>query len=1039
MMISQVFIDRPKLAFVISIVIVLGGLLCYNTLPVAEYPEVAPPQIRVAATYPGASSQVISDTVATIIEEQINNVEDVIYFSSQSDNSGNYSLAVTFKSGIDTDIAQVNVQNAVSRAEPLLPADVKNYGVTVRKRSSDILGVFVFLSDNPRISALELNNFVRMRVRDELSRINGVSEAEIFGTRNYSMRVWLDNFRLSSLNLKAEDVVAAIQSQNIQAAAGAVGTEGSSDQLQLKINTLGRLASPEEFGDIVVKTGANGSLTKLRDVARIELGSEMYNADSRYNGRPAVALALYRSNDANAIDVLDAAVARMKELEHNFPTGISWKLGYDPTDYIRTTMNEIKWTLSLTLVLVVLITYVFLQDWRATLIPSIAIPVSLIGTFIFLKAFGYSINVLTMFGLILVIGSLVDDAIVVVENCARIIEEEHLPPREAAIKSMHQITGAIIATTLVTVAIYAPIGFFGGMVGTIYLQFAVAMCIALILSTTNALTLSPALCSLLLRPHSGKEHWVFIPFNRALTASRGMYLAVCRLLVRRSLITAFLFLCVLAGNYFLFRITPSSFLPQEDKGAILCDVELPAGATLHRTNEVLNKAYEIMSKTPGVRDVIMVSGFSFISGGGENVGLAIAALENWDKRKSPDLSVTAIHKKLLMAFSQIPEAKINAFVPPAIMGLGATGGVTFKFEAISGQTPEELQFALFKLLGILNQSPKTLYAFSSFRADTPQLYLDLDRSKAEAMNVPIGRVFSTLQSKLASTYVNDFNLAGYSFKVKVQSDASERSSLSDLLQINIQNNSGGMVPLSALGTVRYIVGPRVLERFNLMMSAQVNVQAAPGVSSGEIMKLIEDTMQEHFAPKYAIDWVDMSYQERHNEGSIVYLMMLALTFGYLFLVALYESWTVPVSVILSVTVATLGGLIGLYIWKLPMSIYAQLGLIMLVGLSSKNAILIVEFAKQERAAGTPIDQSALDAARARYRAVLMTAWSFIVGVIPLVWATGAGAGSRQDIGVTTFCGMLLATLVGICFVPAIYVVFQRLREKLKGMRSKKEA
>ena len=1035
MLISKVFIDRPKLSFVISIVTVLGGLLCYNTLPVAEYPEVAPPQVQVSASYPGASAQVITETVASVLEDQINNVEDVLYFTSKSDNSGNYSLAITFKSGINTDIAQVNVQNAVSLAEPLLPADVKNYGVSVRKRSSDILGMYVFLSDNPRISALELNNFVRMRVRDQLSRIDGVSEAMIFGMHNYSMRVWLDTFRLSSLNLKAEDVIAAIESQNIQAAAGSVGSEGSNDYMQLKINTLGRLVTPEEFGDIVVKIGENGSLTKLRDIARVELGSEQYAGNSRFNGRPSVALALYRSDDANALDVLNAANKRMKELESSFPEGISWKLGYDPTDYIRTTMDEIKWTLILTLVLVVFITYVFLQNWRATLIPTIAIPVSLVGTFIFLKAFGFSINVLTMFGLILVIGSLVDDAIVVVENCVRILDEEKLSPREAAIKSMEQITGAIIATTLVTIAIYAPIGFFGGMVGTIYLQFAVSMCIALIFSTINALTLSPALCALLLRP-SGTPGKIFKPFNWAMEKSCNIYIKVCRLLVRRVLLTVILFLGVLAGNYFLFQRTPSSFLPQEDKGAILCDIELPAGATIARTDEVLDKAYEIAKDMPGIKDLIMVSGFSFIGGNGENVGLAIAALDNWDDRKSPELSCTAIHSKLLQEFSMIPEAKINAFLPPAIMGLGVTGGVTFKFEAISGQTPEELQNDLFRLLGDLNASPKTLYAFSSFRADTPQLYLDLDRSKAEAMNVPIGRVFTTLQSKLASTYVNDFNLSGYSFKVKVQSNADERSTVNDLEQINVQNNSGGMVPLSALARVRYIVGPQALERFNLTMSAQVNVQAAPGVSSGELMQLIESLMEKKFYPHYAIDWVDMSYQERNNEGSILYLMLLALTFGYLFLVALYESWTVPISVILSVMVATLGGLLGLLIWNLPMSIYAQLGLIMLVGLASKNAILIVEFSKQERENGVDIENASLNGARARYRAVLMTAWSFIVGVIPLVWATGAGAGSRKDIGVTTFCGMLLATFIGICFVPAIYSIFQRMREfvsnKIKG-------
>ena len=1032
-MISRVFIERPKLAIVISIVTVLAGILCIWNTPVAEYPEIAPPQIHVSATYPGASAQVIADTVATIIESEINGTEGMLYFSSKSNNSGGYELDITFKTGTNTDIAQVNVQNAIQRAEPSLPVEVKTLGVQVHKRSSDVLAMYAFMTDGSEISTLELCNFVRMHVRDPLSRLEGVSDAMIFGERNYSMRIWLDPMRMSALKIKPEDVAVAIQSQNIQAAAGTVGAENSNDYLQLKVNTLGRLKTPEQFGDIIIKTGDGGRMTRLRDIARIELGAESYSHNSTYNGKEAVALAIYRNDDANAIEVVNRANEVLEEMKANgtFPKGVSYVIGYDPTDYIRTTMLEIIRTLVEALLLVVAITYLFLQDWRATLIPSITIPVSLIGTFIFLGPLGFSINVLTMFALILVIGSLVDDAIVVVENCMRIIETEHLPPKEATIKSMQQITGAIIATTLVIVAIYAPVGFYGGMVGTIYLQFSVTMCIALCISTVNALTLSPALCSILLRPYDPRKNFLFRGFNAALDCSRKWYLFFAGIMVRRALVLILLFGGVLAANYYYYEKTPSSFLPSEDKGAILCDVELPPGATLARTDHALQQAYEIVRGIPGVKDVIMVSGFSFIGGLGENVGLLVVTLIPWEQRKTPELQIEAIHKQVLAKTAAIPSARINAFLPPAIMGLGATGGVSFVLQALGDQTPQELNGALNTLLMKLNDksvTPEALYAFSSFNANTPQLYLDLDRSKAEALGIPVSRVFTTLQSKLASYYVNDFNLNGYSFKVKMQSTAEDRANLMDIGQIMVQSNSGKMIPLSAIAKVEYIVGPRQLERFNQSMSAAVNAQAVPGVSSGALMRKIQQIVRETLPHDYQISWTDMSYQERGNEGKIVGLMLLALVFGYLFLVGQYESWTIPMPVISSIAVATLGGFIGLQLCGLSLSIYAQLGLVMLIGLASKNAILMVEFSKQEREAGKSVEESALEGAKQRYRAVLMTAWSFVIGVFPMVIATGAGAGSRRAIGVTTFYGMLLATLVGIAFIPGLYAFFQNLRE-----------
>lgn len=1042
-MFAEFFIRRPKFAFVISIVTILVGFLCLYRLPIAEYPEIAPPSVKVTAMYPGATSQVISETVASVIEEQVNGIEDLLYFKSESDNNGNYTLTLTFKPGINSDIAQVNVQNAVQQAESQLPDAVIQIGVVTKKQQTDMIGVYVFRTNGKVLSQLQLANYVRMNVKDPFARLPGMGYVEILGERNYSMRVWLDPLKMSALNLTPETVISKINSQNTPVAAGSLGGEKSNPYLQLKLDVTGRLKTEEEFGKIVVASGSRGEEVTLGDIARIELGAELYTDEGFFNGTPCVAMALYRQDGANAVEVVKSANKLLDELRRRFPEGVEGFISYDPTHYIMVNVKEIAETLILTLILVVAITFLFLQDWRATLVPALAIPVSLLGTFFFMEVLGYSINVLTMFGLILVIGSLVDDAIVVVENTMRIIEEEKLPPKEATVKSMKQITGPVIATTLVTVAIYAPIAFYGGIVGTIYMQFAVTMCIALCISAFNALTLSPALCSLILKPAGSekkKKFLLFQWFDVSLDTTKKGYITVSRILLRRLVLAFLLIGAVLATDTWLLKNLKGGFLPNEDKGVLMCELELPQGAALERTIKAMKTFNDKALKLSGIREIITVAGYSIMSGASENLGFAIIKLEDWDRRKTPELSINSIRDEIMAAGATIPLAEVRVFQPPAIMGLGVSGGVTFALRTTGEDTPQQFERQMGKLLGLLNDKkvmPEILYAFSGFNARTPQIYLDIDRTKAEALGVPADRIFTALQSNFASLYVNDFNLYGYSFKVKIQLDGKERSTLDALEELQVQNNSGEMVPLSAIAEAKVMLGARKIERFNQNMAAVITAIPVPGASTARIMNRIEELIRTEFSKDYDISWTDMSYQEKNNSGRIVLLMTLAVIFGYLFLVAQYESWSIPLPVILSVSFASLGGVTALYLTGMLLDIYAQLGLIMLIGLCAKSTILMVEFSMQERITGKSIARAAINGANYRYRAVLMTAWSFVIGVLPLLFASGAGAESRRVIGTTTFWGMLTATLVGIVFIPPMFAVFQKTRETVKKIRQAK--
>ncbi|MDO5530768.1 efflux RND transporter permease subunit [Sutterella sp.] len=1030
-MFSRIFILRPRLAAVVNIVITLAGVIGLMNLPVEEYPNISPPTIHVSASYAGASADVVEQTVGMPLEDEINGVEDLLYFSSTSSNDGSYSCSVTFNTGTDSDIALVNLQNAVKRAEAQLPSEVTRTGVSVTKRGSDNLGMIAFLTDGSKLDNAGLVNYVNNTLKDAIARVEGVSSAELMSNRWTAMRIWLDPARLAGLGLSASDVQTAVEASNLAAAAGSVGAEGSSEWLYYKLNVTGRLTTAEEFGDIVVRTEPEtGRQVKLRDVARVEIGSESYAGKTLHNGKESVGLGLYRAPDANAMATMNRVKEELKRWEPRFPEGVSYIFGYDPTLFIQVSMEEMVTTLISALVLVIGVTWLFLGDWRATLVPATAIPVSLLGTFAALYLIGFSINTLTMFGLILVIGSLVDDAIVVVENTQRLIDEG-MEPREAALESMKEITGAVIATTLVTVACYAPLLFYSGMTGEIYKQFAASMCISLSLSTVVALTLSPALCALVLRRHAGAERGLILrAAEGALDWLKNRYLGGVRALLRVKTLSMLSLAAVVAGIVFLYQTIPASFIPAEDKGMMFVNMELAPGTAQARTEKAMAEMREKIAAIPGVKSTMTMSGQSMMSGSGENVAMCITDLDPWDERTTPEKSLQAIMTRINNETADMAAAEVTAFSPPALMGLGAMGGVSFELCSTSGASPAELAKTAEELNAEFLTMPTVRSAMTSFRADTVQLRFTLDRGKAELLGVTPSDAYSALQDALASYYINDFTLENNNYEVIMQAEPGYRATPKEIEEITVINSAGNLVPLSAIGTVSWETGARELSRFNKMRSASINIQCAEGANEGEVLAQIESMK---LPDGYTIEWTGMSRQQVENSGRIVLFTGLAFLFAYLFLVAQYESWVMPVSVMLSVIFAIAGGLIGLEVAGLELSIYAQLGLVMLIGLSAKSAILMVEFSKVKREGGLSPDEAALAGAGQRFRAVMMTAWSFIFGVLPMVFATGAGSASRVAIGVTTFAGMLLASIIGIMFTPIYYSVLEHMLTKLRGL------